>query len=270
MSIPEEDQHLPPRFRRASDGALEHQARDGDEESWRWICGPLFVVAFVRDEHSENWALLIEAADLEGARKRFVPPRSACAGAPSVVSTWRSTDNALETVCAAASGTILILDELGQLDPRKAGEAAYMIANGRAKARANAGGDARRRATWLTTLLSIGEIPLADKVVGGGGRARRPRRLWNSRSCGAALAAAASPVRPSRRFNRSANSSPATSRAGFSRSERAGRIRTGGAATAPVSATRTMSSSSETSGERRSSRASTRAKPPATWPKPAP
>ncbi|MEL6318697.1 MAG: DUF927 domain-containing protein, partial [Pseudomonadota bacterium] len=93
-------------------------------------------------------------------------------GAPGFVSTWRTTDNALEWLCAAANGTILLLDEIGQGDSRKAGEIAYMIANGEAKARANTQGGARRRANWRTTMLSSGELSLSDKIREAGGRVR--------------------------------------------------------------------------------------------------
>jgi putative DNA primase/helicase len=48
--------------------------------------------------------------------------------------TWRTTDNALEGIARAHSGTLLALDEIGELDPRKAGEVAYMLVNGQAKA----------------------------------------------------------------------------------------------------------------------------------------
>jgi uncharacterized protein (DUF927 family) len=43
---------------------------------------------------------------------------------------------------------LLILDELSQMDAREAGEAAYLLANGRGKARASRMGTARQSASW--------------------------------------------------------------------------------------------------------------------------
>lgn len=39
----------------------------------------------------------------------------------------------------------LILDELAQIDPKQAGDAAYLLANGNGKSRANRAGEAVRR-----------------------------------------------------------------------------------------------------------------------------
>ena len=47
-------------------------------------------------------------------------------GAPSYVNRWRATSNGLESLAALHNDTLLILDELAQVDPREAGEVAYM------------------------------------------------------------------------------------------------------------------------------------------------
>ncbi|WP_457589305.1 DUF927 domain-containing protein, partial [Legionella pneumophila] len=46
---------------------------------------------------------------------------------------WRSTTNGLEGLAALHNDGLLILDELSQMDPREAGEAAYLLANGQGK-----------------------------------------------------------------------------------------------------------------------------------------
>jgi hypothetical protein len=51
---------------------------------------------------------------------------------------WRATDNGQEAQAAQHSDGLLVLDELGQVDPKVAGESAYMLANGQGKARAGA------------------------------------------------------------------------------------------------------------------------------------
>jgi putative DNA primase/helicase len=57
---------------------------------------------------------------------------------------WRATSNGLEDIATAHSGALLILDELGQVEPKEAGEIAYMLANGTGKHRADRTGGARR------------------------------------------------------------------------------------------------------------------------------
>ncbi|PMQ03723.1 hypothetical protein DyAD56_18635 [Dyella sp. AD56] len=89
-------------------------------------------------------------------------------GRPEFVRTWRQTDNALEGVAPLHSDLLLILDEIGQLDPRKAGEVAYMLGNGQGKGRANRRGDAKAAARWRLLFLSSGEVSLSDLIAQAG------------------------------------------------------------------------------------------------------
>jgi putative DNA primase/helicase len=57
-------------------------------------------------------------------------------GRAGFTQTWRATGNGLESVARAHSGTLLVLDELGELDAREAGATAYLLVNGQGKARA--------------------------------------------------------------------------------------------------------------------------------------
>ena len=77
---------------------------------------------------------------------------------------WRSTSNALESVAAGHSDTCLILDELAQVAPEDAGNAAYMLSNGQAKSRLKSDASLRSRAMWRTVFLSTGEISLSDHI----------------------------------------------------------------------------------------------------------
>lgn len=83
---------------------------------------------------------------------------------------WRATANALESVAAMSNDHILILDEIGQVDPKAAGEAAYMLANGSGKSRANRSGGARKAASWRLVYLSSGELPLSELMSQAGHR----------------------------------------------------------------------------------------------------
>jgi putative DNA primase/helicase len=92
-------------------------------------------------------------------------------GSPRFLHSWRATANGLEGVAAACNGALLALDEIGEVSGRDAGAAAYMLANGTGKARANRAGGARAAARWRVMVLSSGEIALADKMAEAGGRA---------------------------------------------------------------------------------------------------
>lgn len=91
-------------------------------------------------------------------------------GRPSYMQRWRTTDNALEATAVQHCDGLLILDEFGQLDPRVAGECAYMLANDQEKGRATRGGLSRKRRTWRLLFLSSGEVSLADHMAEAGKR----------------------------------------------------------------------------------------------------
>lgn len=98
-------------------------------------------------------------------------------GPPGFMGTWRHTDNALEGVAALHSDLLLPLDELSQLDPRHAGQVAYLLANGQGKGRAHRDGSPRPVTTWRTLFLSAGEVGLADLVTEGGGKVRAGQQV---------------------------------------------------------------------------------------------
>jgi uncharacterized protein (DUF927 family) len=85
--------------------------------------------------------------------------------------TWRATANGLEGLAALHNDGILILDEISQVDPRQAGEIAYMLANGSGKSRATRYGTARASAQWHLLFLSSGEQSLSALMAGVGKKA---------------------------------------------------------------------------------------------------
>jgi putative DNA primase/helicase len=93
-------------------------------------------------------------------------------GGPSYVNRWRATSNGLESLAALHNDTLLILDELAQVDPREAGEIAYMLANGQGKQRSARTGGAKARQSWRLLFLSAGEIGLAQHMADGGKKAK--------------------------------------------------------------------------------------------------
>ena len=78
--------------------------------------------------------------------------------------TWRATSNGLESVAEAHCDTLLVLDEISQVDSKDAGAITYMLANEQGKTRASRDATLRRQARWRTFLLSSGEVSLANKV----------------------------------------------------------------------------------------------------------
>lgn len=92
---------------------------------------------------------------------------SVCGGTPQngaggYIRSWRSTGNGIESTALASCDVLLPLDEIGQLDPREAGEVAYLLSNGQGKARASRTGGARTVARFRILFLSTGELGLAD------------------------------------------------------------------------------------------------------------
>jgi len=99
-------------------------------------------------------------------------------GNPSAyVRMWRATANGLEGLAALHNDGLLILDELSQIDPREAGDAAYLLANGQGKARASRTGTARQAARWRLLFLSAGEESLSALMAKGGKRANAGQEI---------------------------------------------------------------------------------------------
>jgi putative DNA primase/helicase len=96
------------------------------------------------------------------------------------VSSWRTTDNALEGGLAASNHLCLPMDELNQADPRKVGAIVYMLGNGIGKGRSTKEGINRKPKIWLTLVLSSGEttigkfMELAGEAIKGGQEVRLP------------------------------------------------------------------------------------------------
>lgn len=89
-------------------------------------------------------------------------------GGKGYVQNWRATDNGLEGLAVQHNDTLLILDELSQIDPKYAGEVAYMLSNGQGKVRASRNGAARQRLAWRLLFLSSGEVSLASHMLEAG------------------------------------------------------------------------------------------------------
>jgi len=86
-------------------------------------------------------------------------------GSPEFMHSWCTTANALEGAAASCNGSLLMLDEIGEVSGRDVDKAAYMLGNGSGKGRATSTGGNRPVSRWSLTILSTGEISLADKMA---------------------------------------------------------------------------------------------------------
>ncbi|MDP4075233.1 DUF927 domain-containing protein [Acidovorax sp. A1169] len=93
-------------------------------------------------------------------------------GGPSYMQRWRTTDNALKAIAAQHCDSLLILDELAQVEGKVAGECVYMLANEQSKACATRNGAPPARLSWRLLFLSAGELGLADHMAEGMKRTR--------------------------------------------------------------------------------------------------
>ncbi|MEX8495487.1 DUF927 domain-containing protein [Sphaerotilus sp.] len=90
---------------------------------------------------------------------------------------WRTTSNGLEGLAALHNDGLLILDELSQVDPKDAGEAAYLLANGQGKVRATRTGAAKPSARWRLLFLSAGEESLSALMLKAGKKANAGQEI---------------------------------------------------------------------------------------------
>ena len=86
-------------------------------------------------------------------------------GAPEWHESWRTTDNALESICQGHNDSFLMLDEISQAEVKTIANSAYMIANQDGKSRANKFGDSRDKKRWRIIFLSNGEKAL-EEIIG--------------------------------------------------------------------------------------------------------
>ncbi|KTD59291.1 inner membrane protein [Legionella shakespearei DSM 23087] len=89
-------------------------------------------------------------------------------GSPTYVRTWRATANGLEATNIILNDCLLILDEIGQSDPREIGAIVYAVANGQGKQRAKRAGGLQEAANWRTIVLSSGESTLSAHMQESG------------------------------------------------------------------------------------------------------
>ncbi|MDQ9008641.1 DUF927 domain-containing protein [Acinetobacter gerneri] len=87
--------------------------------------------------------------------------------------TWKSTGNALEHTAYIHNDGFLALDEIGEVaNPKELGNIAYMLANGKGKARLTKEIKAKPSYTWKVIFLSTGEKSLKEIMQENGQKAK--------------------------------------------------------------------------------------------------
>lgn len=159
---------------------------EGDADAWKASVGAWCVgnSRFVLGVSAAFAGALLELAGEDGGGFHFRGPSSTSKttilkvaasvhGKPAdYIRTWRVTSNGLEGVAAIHNDGVLCVDELGQVEAREAGAAAYMLANGQGKTRATRNGTAREAARWRLLFLSTGETSLAARAAESGNAQR--------------------------------------------------------------------------------------------------
>lgn len=112
-----------------------------------------------------------------GGKTTLLRIASSVCGGPDYMGRWRATDNGIEGGAQQHCDALLALDELAQIDPKVAGETAYMLANGDGKARAQRAGGMRATARWRLLFLSAGEIGLAQHMAEAGKQAKAGQEI---------------------------------------------------------------------------------------------
>ena len=98
-------------------------------------------------------------------------PAASIWGAPSkCIRLWRGTANGFEAIATQHNDTVLILDEMSQVEPDEVGKIVYMLMNGQGKARASQTGGARPTVSWRQMIISTGEVGLKEYIESGGGQ----------------------------------------------------------------------------------------------------
>ncbi|MFD1912272.1 DUF927 domain-containing protein [Halodurantibacterium flavum] len=100
-------------------------------------------------------------------------------GPPAGTGGWNATKNGLEAAAAAASGTVLVIDEIAEAPTNELGDLLYLLGNGRGKMRMEVSGSRATSASWRLGILSAGEVSVAEhmRIAGRHAKAGHEMRL---------------------------------------------------------------------------------------------
>lgn len=93
-------------------------------------------------------------------------------GDEAYIQRWNATANALEAKAETFNDLPLIIDEIGEGDPREFGKTIYRIISGTGRSRSDRSGGLRDSKSWRVTVLSAGEVAVSDFIESGGNRVK--------------------------------------------------------------------------------------------------
>lgn len=86
----------------------------------------------------------------------------------ALMQTWTGTAHGFSNLANARNDGLLVLDEIGQANPRQVAHTAYSVINGISKVQGAKDGGNRESTRWKVLLFSTGEKPLENFVERGG------------------------------------------------------------------------------------------------------
>jgi putative DNA primase/helicase len=93
-------------------------------------------------------------------------------GDEAYIQRWNSTANALEAKAETFNDLAMVIDEIGEGDPKEFGRTIYRVISGTGRGRANRSGGLRDSKSWRVTILSAGEVAVSDFIESGGSRVK--------------------------------------------------------------------------------------------------
>ena len=130
------------------------------------FAGPLLGIC-----HEENGGFHLRGGSSTG-KTTCLDVAASLFGGKDYIQRWKSTVNGLEATAKMYNDLLLPLDEMGEINPKDAGEVAYMLGNGVGKSRADKNCEARTKAKFRCLFLSTGEISLAQHMLEDGKKAK--------------------------------------------------------------------------------------------------
>ena len=170
---------------------IEGFIQQGSSDSWRQHVGrycldnPLLIVGVCAALAApllhlcgvDGFGLHLYGASSSGKTAALYPALSVWGEPNQLRHSWRATANGLEGTALAHNDALLALDEMGEVDPKEAGDVAYMLANGQGKTRAGKYGEMRLPARWRLVFLSTGEVTLESHLASIGKRVKAGQQV---------------------------------------------------------------------------------------------
>ncbi len=165
-----------------TDGPLDEvMSQAGDLDQWqqevsalcvgnsRLVLGVCMALASVllRPCGAEGLAVNIYGGSSVG-KSTMASVAASVFGDKSYMRSARTSDNGLEGIAAQLSDLLLILDEMGEMDPKILGKAIYMLLNGQGKIRATRNIQLRASQSWLVNVLLTAEVTIGQHMAEAG------------------------------------------------------------------------------------------------------